>query len=67
METSTEAESPAGFSPAVREILLEVLEECANSLAIYQNILRQQSVMRDDANTIFPNAEYVKRIQRNKT
>ncbi|XP_012533374.1 dynein regulatory complex protein 9 [Monomorium pharaonis] len=52
-----EAESPAGFSPAVREALLEILEECADSLAVYQNILRQQSVIRDNANTVFPNVQ----------
>ncbi|KAL6254871.1 hypothetical protein P5V15_014213 [Pogonomyrmex californicus] len=57
MEASTGAESPAGLSPLVREIILEILEECSNSLAIYQNILRQQSATRDDAAGIFPDVE----------
>lgn len=68
MEASTEVTSPAGFSPVVREVVLEVLEECADSLAVYQNILRQQSATRDDTANIFPNVEYVvERIRRNKT
>ncbi|XP_032682368.1 dynein regulatory complex protein 9 isoform X2 [Odontomachus brunneus] len=36
-----EADGSAGFSPAEREALLEVLDECADSLAVYQNTLRQ--------------------------
>lgn len=67
MEVSSGVTSPAGFSSAVREVVLEVLEECADSLAVYQNILRQQSTTRDDATNIFPNVEYVERIQCNKT
>ncbi|XP_011881410.1 PREDICTED: IQ domain-containing protein G [Vollenhovia emeryi] len=57
MEASTGATSPAGFSPAVREVVLEVLEGCADSLAVYQNVLRQQSTTRDDATNVFPNVE----------
>lgn len=67
MEVSIGVTSPVGFSPAVREVVLEVLEECADSLAIYQNILRQQSTTRDDAINIFPNVGYVKRMRCNKT
>ncbi|KYQ56375.1 hypothetical protein ALC60_04783 [Trachymyrmex zeteki] len=56
METSIGSKSAAGFSPAVCEAVLEVLEECADSLAVYQNILRQQSMTKDDdATNIFPN------------
>lgn len=67
MEESIGATSPAGFSPAVREVVLEVLEECADSLAVYQNILLQQSSTRDDVINIFPNVEYVERVRCNKT
>jgi len=69
MEVSIGAESPAELSPLMREAVLEVLEECADSLTIYQNILQQQSLnnTRDDITNIFPNVEYVVRIQRNKT
>ncbi|XP_071630090.1 dynein regulatory complex protein 9 [Temnothorax longispinosus] len=57
MEASIGVTSPAGFSPAEREVVLEVLEECADSLAVYQNTLRQQSATRDDATNIFSNVE----------
>lgn len=67
MEVSIGPTSPAGFSPAMREVVLEVLGECADSLAVYQNILLQQSSTRDDAVNIFPNVEYVERVQCNKT
>ncbi|XP_072745451.1 dynein regulatory complex protein 9 [Anoplolepis gracilipes] len=43
-----EAESTVKFSPAEREIVLEVLEECADSLVVYHNTLRQQPEMRDE-------------------
>ncbi|EFN76088.1 IQ domain-containing protein G [Harpegnathos saltator] len=36
-----EADSPAGLSPAERDAVLEILKECADSLAVYQNTLRQ--------------------------
>lgn len=59
MEASIEANSSARFSPAVREAVLEVLEECADSLAVYQNTLQQQSATRDDATNIFSDVKYV--------
>jgi len=62
METSIRSKSAAGFSPTVCEAILEVLEECADSLTVYQNILRQQSTIDDDATNIFPNVKYVLRI-----
>lgn len=54
-----ESESQAGLSPAEREIVLKILEECSDSLAIYQNTLKQQ---RKDAVNVFPEIEYVERI-----
>ncbi|KAL0134621.1 hypothetical protein PUN28_001431 [Cardiocondyla obscurior] len=50
-------EAPAEFSPMLREAISEVLEECVDSLAVYQNILRQQSATRDDASNIFADVE----------
>ena len=61
METSIRSKSAAGFSPTVCEAILEVLEECADSLSVYQNIL-QQSTIDNDATNIFPNVKYVLRI-----
>ncbi|XP_011065755.1 PREDICTED: IQ domain-containing protein G isoform X2 [Acromyrmex echinatior] len=58
MEMSIGSKSIAGFSATVCEVVLEVLQECADSLAVYQNILRQQSTIEDDdATNIFPNVK----------
>lgn len=55
--STIEADRPAGFSPAEREAVLGVLEECADSLAVYQNTLGQPAI----ANA-FPEIGYVERI-----
>lgn len=62
METSIEAKNSATFSSAEREAVLEILEECADSLIIYHNTLKQQPVMRGDAVNFHPKIEYVQRI-----
>lgn len=66
MEASIEAKNSATFSPAEREAILEILEECADSLIIYHNTLGQQPVMRGDAVNFYPKIEYVQRIRCNK-
>lgn len=52
-----EADGSAGFSPAERETVLEILQECADSLAVYQNTLRQSATAN-----VFPEIGYVERI-----
>ncbi|KAG5320442.1 DRC9 protein, partial [Pseudoatta argentina] len=56
MEMSIGSKSAAGFS-TVCEAVLEVLQECADSLAVYQNILQQSTIEDDDATNIFPNVK----------
>lgn len=62
MEASVEAESSVKFSPAEREAVLEVLEECADSLVVYHYTLRQQLEMRSDTANFYPDTEYVEWI-----
>lgn len=66
MEASIEAKNSATFSPVEREAVLEILEECADSLIIYHNTLGQKPMMRGDAVNFYPKIEYVQRIRCNK-
>ncbi|CAL1684547.1 unnamed protein product [Lasius platythorax] len=56
MEALIKAKSSVKFSPAERETVLEVLEECADSLVVYHNTLRQQPMGGDAAN-FYPEVE----------
>lgn len=60
-----ESDSPAGFSLAEREIVLKILEECADSLDIYQNTLERRT--GSAVNAVLPEIEYVERMWRDKT
>ncbi|XP_029158250.1 dynein regulatory complex protein 9 [Nylanderia fulva] len=57
MEALIEVESSVKFSPAEREAVLEVLEECADSLAVYHNTLRQQPVMEGEVANFYPEVD----------
>lgn len=65
MEVLIEAESSVKFSPAEREAILEVLEECEDSLVVYHNTLRQQAMMGGEVANFYPEVEYVERVRGN--